>query len=57
LDTVHISKVPPPDAKDQQVDMWLAPSLEWYSVQLCFTDPNNDYVEQNLKQVSNKAAK
>lgn len=57
LDTVHISKAPPPDAKDQQVDIWLAPSLEWYPVRLRFTHPNNDYVEQNLQQVSNKAAK
>ncbi|MFJ2989004.1 DUF3108 domain-containing protein [Collimonas sp. NPDC087041] len=57
LDTVHIFKAPPPDAKDQQVDIWLAPSLEWYPVRLRFTEPNKDYVEQNLQQVSNKAAK
>ncbi|MFC5472392.1 DUF3108 domain-containing protein [Paraherbaspirillum soli] len=57
LETVHIFKSPPPDAKDQQLDIWLAPSLEWYPVRLRFTDPNNDFIEQTLRQVSNKAAK
>ncbi|MEM4987696.1 DUF3108 domain-containing protein [Collimonas sp. H4R21] len=57
LDTVHIFKAPPPDAKDQQLDIWLAPSLEWYPVRLRFTDPNKDFVEQTLQQVSNKAGK
>jgi hypothetical protein len=57
LDAVHIFKAPPPDAKDQQLDIWLAPSLEWYPVRLRFTDPNKDFVEQTLQQVSNKVAK
>lgn len=57
LDTVHIFKAPPPDAKDQQLDIWLAPALEWYPVRLRFTDPNKDFVEQTLQQVSNKASK
>ncbi|WP_395823922.1 DUF3108 domain-containing protein [Collimonas sp.] len=57
LETVHIFKAPPPDAKDQQLDLWLAPSLEWYPVRLRFTDPNKDYVEQNLQKISGKAGK
>ncbi|HWW06418.1 DUF3108 domain-containing protein [Collimonas sp.] len=57
LDAVHIFKAPPPDAKDQQLDIWLAPSLEWYPVRLRFTEPNKDFVEQTLQQVSNKAGK
>lgn len=56
LDVVHIFKAPPPDAKDQQLDIWLAPSLEWYPVRLRFTDPNKDFVEQTLQQVNNKAS-
>ncbi|MEO6921728.1 MAG: DUF3108 domain-containing protein [Collimonas sp.] len=54
LETVHFFKAPPPDAKDQQVDIWLAPSLEWYPVRVRFTDPNKDFVEQTLQQVSKK---
>lgn len=57
LETVHIFKAPPPDAKDQQLDIWLAPSLEWYPVRLRFTDPNKDFVEQTLQQISNKGTK
>jgi hypothetical protein len=57
LETVHILKAPPSDAKDQQLDIWLAPALEWYPVRLRFTDPNNDFVEQTLRQISNKAAR
>lgn len=57
LETVHVYKAPPPDAKDQRLDIWLAPSLEWYPVRLRFTDPNNDFIEQTLQQVSHKTAK
>ena len=29
VEAVHLVKAPPPDKKGQQVDLWLAPSLEW----------------------------
>ena len=53
---MHVIKEPPPDAKSQKVDIWLAPSLEWYPVRLRFTDPDGDYVEQSLTAV-NKGGK
>lgn len=56
MNAMHIIKAPPPDSKGQMVDIWLAPSLEWYPVRLRFTEPNGDYVEQTLEAV-NKAGK
>ncbi|RZI43478.1 DUF3108 domain-containing protein [Herbaspirillum sp. HC18] len=52
LNTLHISRMPQADSKEQQVDIWLAPSLEWYPVRVRFSDDNGDYVEQSLQSVS-----
>jgi hypothetical protein len=52
MSAVHVVKVPAADSKGQQVDIWLAPSLEWYPVRLRFTEPNGDYVEQVLESVA-----
>jgi len=51
VDAIHIFRSPPPDAKEQQLDIWLAPSLEWYPVRIRFTDPNNDFVDQTLDKI------
>lgn len=50
--SMHIFKAPPPDAKGQQLDIWLAPSLEWYPVRLRFTDADGDFVEQSLEKIN-----
>jgi hypothetical protein len=55
LAAVHIVKAPPPDSTDQQVDIWLAPSLEWYPVRLRYTDADGDFVEQFLEKISKTA--
>lgn len=52
MNAMHVIKAPPPDAKGQLVDIWLAPSLEWYPVRLRFTEANGDYVEQLLESVT-----
>ncbi|MCD6027676.1 MAG: hypothetical protein K0R08_2195 [Solimicrobium sp.] len=44
LSTVWVSKVSP----DQRIDVWLAPSLEWYPVKVKFRDTDGDTIEQNL---------
>jgi len=49
--TVHIIKSPPPDSKDQRIDIWLAPSLEWYPVRLLFSDADGDTIDQHLDQI------
>ena len=51
LNTLHISKAPPPDSKGQQVDIWLAPSVEWYPVRIRFSDSDGEFVDQLLEEV------
>jgi Protein of unknown function (DUF3108) len=50
---VHFSKAPP-QGKGQQVDLWLAPSLEWYPVRLVFMEDDGDSFEQLLDKVTKK---
>ena len=54
VEAVHLVKAPPPDKKGQQVDLWLAPSLEWYPVKVTFADEDGDYVEQTLQKIVQK---
>ena len=54
VDAVHLVKAPPPDNHGQQVDIWLAPSLEWYPVRLRFSDNDSDFIEQTLLRISRK---
>jgi len=53
---VHISRSPPEDSQDQKLDIWLAPSLEWYPVKLRFSERDNDFIEQTLVKVTKKAS-
>jgi hypothetical protein len=55
LNAVHIMRAPPPDSKDQKLDIWLAPSLEWYPVRLRFTDADGDFIEQTLQEAKKKS--
>jgi Protein of unknown function (DUF3108) len=57
IQALHIIKTPPPNAKSQQVDIWLAPLLEWYPVRLRFTDADNDFIEQTLEVINKKHEK
>jgi len=52
LKTIHISKAPPPDSKDQTLDIWLSPEMEWYPVRLKFSDANGEYIDQTLESVT-----
>jgi hypothetical protein len=54
LNTLHIVRMPPADSKEQQLDIWLAPTLEWYPVRLRFADKNGDYIEQTLQNLNRK---
>ncbi|WP_338770299.1 DUF3108 domain-containing protein [Massilia sp. METH4] len=53
LKAVHFSKAPP-KGKGQQVDLWLAPALEWYPVRLVFLEDDGDSFEQLLDKVTKK---
>jgi hypothetical protein len=54
VDAVHLVKLPPPDSKDQTLDIWLAPSHEWYPVRLRFTDNDDEFVDQTLEKITKK---
>lgn len=56
MNALHIVKAPPPDSQEQKLDIWLAPSLEWYPVRLRFSDDNGDFIEQTLQKVGKKAS-
>lgn len=53
VDALHILRAPPPGDKGQTLDLWLAPSLDWYPVRLRFTD-DEDFVEQRLTNISKR---
>jgi hypothetical protein len=52
INAVHIMRVSPPGARVQQLDIWLAPSLEWYPLRLRFTDPDGNTIEQTLEKIT-----
>jgi hypothetical protein len=54
VQAVHLVKSPSPDAKGQQLDLWLAPSLEWYPVKLRFAEDDGEFVEQTLDKIAKK---
>lgn len=54
FDTVHIFRDPPPDDVKQKLDIWLAPSQNWYPVRIRFTDPNGDYIDQKVESITSK---
>jgi hypothetical protein len=54
VQAVHLVKAPPADKEGQQVDLWLAPSLDWYPVRVRFNDADGDFVDQTLEKVVKK---
>jgi hypothetical protein len=51
---LHIIKMPPPGSKGQQMDIWLAPALEWYPLRLRLTEADGDFIEQTLEKIEKK---
>lgn len=51
FDAMRVSRVPSEEGKDQTLDIWLAPSLEWYPVRIRYAEPNGDTIEQLLAKV------
>jgi hypothetical protein len=50
----HVTRNPPPGSEEQQLDIWLAPTLQWYPVRLRFTEGGGDFIEKTLRQVRPK---
>jgi hypothetical protein len=42
------------EPKDQKIEMWLAPSQNWYPVKLRIAESNGDYVEQTVESITKK---
>ncbi|HJW56449.1 MAG TPA: DUF3108 domain-containing protein [Burkholderiaceae bacterium] len=54
LQALHVVKAAP--VQTQKIDIWLAPSLEWYPARLRYTDPDGDFIEQSLVSMAKKPA-
>ena len=54
VSAVHLVRQPLDDDKGSQVDLWLAPSLDWYPVRVVFKDADGDFVDQTLDKVTKK---
>ncbi|MNR80691.1 hypothetical protein D3C72_114170 [compost metagenome] len=52
LNTVKVSRVVTDGGKDQQLDIWFAPSMEWYPARVRITEPEGDFIEQTLNKVT-----
>jgi len=53
VEALHILRASAGEGKGQALDIWLAPSLEWYPVRLRFTD-DDDFVEQRLTKITKR---
>ena len=51
LQAIHVLRAPPPDSKEQQLDIWLAPARGWYPVRLRFSEADHDFIEQTLQRI------
>src|SRR5450830_547076 len=54
VDAVHLIRLPPPDSREQALDVWLAPSKEWFPARIKFTDSDDEFVDQTLQSVTRK---
>lgn len=54
FDAIKIARLLEPGSREQQLDIWLAPSLEWYPVKLRFSEPDGEVIEQTLVSVTRK---
>ncbi len=52
LNAVKVSKVVKDAGKEQKIDIWFAPSREWYPVRIRFSEPEGDFIEQTITQIS-----
>ncbi len=51
VDSLHLVHQPADDANAPKVDIWLAPSLDWFPVRLRFSEPNGDSIEQTISSL------
>ena len=51
---IHISKQPSESREQQQLDVWLAPSMDGYPVRILFKDSNGTDLDQVLQRIDRK---
>lgn len=54
IDTLHIAHLPTGPGGGRQIDIWLAPSQEWFPVRLRFTESGGDSIEQTIEKITKK---
>jgi hypothetical protein len=52
--TVHITRPPKPGSYNSQLDIWLAPSLGWYPVQIRNTESSGTVTNQIVVALKQK---
>ncbi len=52
LNTVQLQQTSPQGNQHKKIEIWLAPSLEWYPVQLRYTEKDGDEIEQTLTSIT-----
>lgn len=51
VDSLHLVYQPPEASGAPKVDIWLAPSLDWFPVRIRYSEPNGDAIEQTIASV------
>ena len=51
VDSLHLVHLPPEGSGATKVDIWLAPSLDWFPVRIRFSEPNGDSIEQTIASI------
>lgn len=52
----HVSRSPRPGSYEQKLDIWLAPTMQWYPVRLRYTEINGDFLDMSLADLNVLAA-
>lgn len=48
----HVVRAPRARSRDQRLDIWLAPQMQWYPVRLRYTEPNGDVLNMTLTDLN-----
>ncbi len=51
MDSLHLVYQPPEASGAPRVDIWLAPSLDWFPVRIRYSEPNGDSIEQAIESI------
>ncbi|OWW20717.1 DUF3108 domain-containing protein [Noviherbaspirillum denitrificans] len=54
VNSLHVTRAPMADSNDHHIEIWLAPSMEWYPVRVRYSEDDGDYIEQTLRAISRK---